>query len=96
MKMKKICSFCQTAIEVGDLIGRTDVCPKCDHNLHSCMQCRFYDENAHHQCREPQAEWVSNKEKANFCDYFELGREKVEPKPKNDARSKLEALFKKT
>lgn len=91
--MKKNCISCGTTLEIADLIGRNDVCPKCGHNLHSCLQCRFYEENEYHQCREPQAEWVSDKEKANFCDYFEFGREKNEPKTKGDARSKLEALF---
>jgi hypothetical protein len=35
-----------------------------------CFNCKFYDREAHHQCREPQAEWVRYKEKANFCSYF--------------------------
>jgi len=51
--------------------------------------------SAYHRCREPQAEWVSDKEQANFCDYFEFGREDGRPKEKDDARTRLEALFKK-
>lgn len=37
------------------------------------MNCKFYDKNAHHECREPQAELVKDKKMANFCGYFTLG-----------------------
>jgi hypothetical protein len=30
----------------------------------------FYDRAAPKQCREPAAELVNNKERANYCDYF--------------------------
>lgn len=34
------------------------------------MNCGNYDPSAHNKCREPLAEWVSDREKANFCDLF--------------------------
>ncbi len=93
--MEKKCSLCGQILELTDAVGRSDVCPKCNRDLHSCLQCRFYDDKAYHQCREPQAEWVSDKEKGNFCDYFELGKDAVKVKKEENARSRLEALFKK-
>jgi len=93
--MERTCFFCGAAVEAGDRTGRRDVCSGCGRDLHSCMQCRFYDETAYHRCREPQAEWVSDKESANFCDYFEFGREKINSQAKESAKSRLEGLFKK-
>ncbi len=93
--MEKKCVFCGKAIETKERIGRRDSCPSCGRDLHSCLQCRFYDVSAYHQCAEPQSEWVSDKEKGNFCDYFEFGKKKEEKSRPEDARSKLEALFKK-
>lgn len=92
--MEKKCFFCGQIIELTDIVGRRDVCPKCKRDLHCCRQCRFYEEAAYHQCREPQADWVSDKEKGNFCDYFEFGKE-VKKEKEQDARTKLEGLFKK-
>jgi hypothetical protein len=66
--------------------------------LHCCRNCRFYDVNAHHQCREPQADFVPDKEMGNFCDYFEaavLGAAISGSDRAEQARKKLEALFKK-
>jgi hypothetical protein len=93
--MEKQCSFCGRHIDTSNRIGRNDSCPKCRRDLHACLQCRFYDENAYHQCLEPQAEWVSDKEKTNFCDYFEFGRNGSNEKAKEDVKTKLDALFRK-
>jgi len=52
--------------------SRQDTCPRCNAYVRCCRNCRFYDQYAHNSCREPQAEWVQDKEQANFCEYFEL------------------------
>ncbi|MBI2345458.1 MAG: hypothetical protein HYV03_00910 [Deltaproteobacteria bacterium] len=96
--MGPACAFCGAALEREREIGRRDVCPACRRDLHCCLQCRFYDRNVHHECREPQAEYVKEKEVANFCDYFELyGRLRGTPTedPKAKVKRALEALFKK-
>lgn len=90
------CAFCQKKIELSEKPGRCDLCPHCDRDLHCCFQCLFYDANAHHECREPQADIVLEKDKANFCDYFIFDPQiQVKTEDKNAARAKLEALFKK-
>jgi hypothetical protein len=61
------------------------------------VQCRFYDRHAHNQCREPNAEWVTDRERRNFCDYFSFnpaasaGAKAVDRA--KTARSKLDQLF---
>jgi len=52
----------------------------------------------HNQCRETQAEWVADKEKANFCDYFVFSARAAAPAGTGAeaARKKFDDLFKKT
>lgn len=93
-----ICYHCGTEIHLERRPSRQEVCPNCSAYLHCCRNCTFYDPGAHNQCREPQADWIQDKEAANFCDYFEAA---VAVKPSGsatrqmDARKKLENLFKK-
>ena len=42
----------------------------CHAHLHVCKQCEFFDPQRANQCREPVAEFVQDKERANFCGYF--------------------------
>jgi hypothetical protein len=51
-------------------IGFRDCCDRCGSDLHVCLNCHFYDDGAHHECRETSAEWVRNKERSNVCEYF--------------------------
>jgi len=91
------CFNCGTEIELDRKVFRQDVCPNCDIYLHCCLNCRFYDKLAAHECKESQARWVRDKEAANFCDYFEPGQvvaKRITPK-QDDARQKLDELFKK-
>jgi hypothetical protein len=68
--MRIACRACGAEVGVLERIGRRDGCPSCGVDLHSCRQCRFYDVAAYNACREPQAERVVDKERANFCDWF--------------------------
>ena len=75
-----------------------EVCPHCLSDVHCCLNCTFYDKTAHNQCKEPQAEWVPHKDKANFCDFFTL-RQAQDPANRAqeaaEARQQLDKLFKK-
>ena len=51
-------------------MGFQDVCEGCGSYLHCCLNCRFYDEHAHNHCAEPQAEYVSDPNGMNRCEYF--------------------------
>jgi hypothetical protein len=94
-----LCAKCRNPYEVKDRIGRKDTCPKCDADLHTCLNCRHYNPRAHNECNETQAEWVREKDRSNFCDYFEPSRGAGAGPPstarQNDARARFEDLFKK-
>ncbi|HET9950201.1 MAG TPA: hypothetical protein VFS09_00255 [Candidatus Eisenbacteria bacterium] len=91
------CYFCGGALDAGMRIVRDSECPSCRRDLHACVQCRHYDPHAHNKCREPQAEWVTDRERRNFCDYFKLdpaGRPGATKGRADSARQKLNDLFK--
>jgi hypothetical protein len=91
------CFHCGQPVELKDRLGFHAACPRCDRSLHVCLNCELYDPTFNNQCREPQAERVVDKERANFCEYFipRTTRESRNSSSANDARTKLEALFKK-
>ena len=90
------CYRCRHEIVIKDRIGRRDTCPGCEVDLHCCRNCALYDTRYAHACREPQAELVTDKEAANFCDYFTFRIAQAQPaSAATDARARLEALFKK-
>lgn len=94
------CWKCGTKIEQvsgAHKVLRTDSCSKCDTDLHVCKNCRHYDPQYHNDCRETQAEWVNDKERANHCEYFEPGsRSGPAPSAKSSAdqvKSAFDKLF---
>ena len=92
------CYKCGNEVVIDKRPWRTSTCPKCEAYLHCCLNCRFYEKNAHNECREPEAKWVRDKEIANFCDYFEANMNLKEVPlgiRRDDALKKLDALFKK-
>jgi hypothetical protein len=49
-------------------MSRNEACITCTADQHVCKMCLYYDGRG--GCNEDQAEDVSDKERANFCDYF--------------------------
>jgi len=93
-----ICFSCKTEIALGHPPGRRDECPKCGADLHVCRNCRHYDSAAYNECREPSAEVVREKERSNFCDFFQPADPRgagATVDRQKDLRSAAEALFKK-
>jgi len=92
------CYFCGTSVDPKMRIVRDSECPSCGRDLHACVQCRHFDRNAHNMCREPQAEWVTDRDRRNFCEYFSLnpapGKGSAGKDRASSARSKLDQLFK--
>ena len=91
-----ICAGCGAALGRPERVGRRETCPQCGGDLRTCRQCRFYDRAAANACREPQAERVADKARANFCDYFALAAEATrasDAASPSDARAALERLF---
>lgn len=91
------CFSCSTELILAHPPGRRDECPKCGADLHVCRNCRHYDANAYNECREPVAEVVREKERANFCDHFVAGSGQSSSlgDRQKDLRAAAEALFKK-
>lgn len=89
------CWSCSDVIET-DGVYRSDHCAKCGQDLKVCKACRHYDANASNECREPAAEYVYEKTRANYCGYYEPRQDRIEVVDEvADARAKLDALFKK-
>lgn len=91
--MSATCHRCGRVIDRIERIGRRDACLGCGAELRCCRNCRFYDPGSHNQCREPQAERQVEKERANFCEYFSVGATGGVAAAGAEARSTLEALF---
>lgn len=90
------CALCHREVDIGDKVYFRDECPHCRGDLHICLNCEFYDPHAAKGCREPNAELVSNKDRANYCDYFRPGGSyKAAGSTADDAKKQLDALFKK-
>jgi hypothetical protein len=76
-------------------LSRTDSCRACRAEIHVCRMCRFYDTGKAKSCAEPVADEVHDKERANFCGYFEPaeGRFKSKAAGGDMEKDALEALF---
>lgn len=94
----KACHACRKELSLGREVGRTDECPHCRADLRCCLNCKFYDRSAPKQCREPIAELVREKDKANYCDLFVFSETGTAGSPVPDTeitRKALDDLFKK-
>lgn len=76
-------------------LGRRAECPACHADLHVCRLCRHHDAGKARQCREPMAEEVKDKTRANFCEWFQPGARAFQASSsgKANALDALEALF---
>lgn len=92
-----ICWKCGASLDELPLpLGRLYECPSCNTYLHVCRMCEFYDPSVSRSCREPVAEEVTEKERANFCGYFRAKPHAFNPGDETAARASragLEALF---
>lgn len=87
------CFHCKGELDGSSKPARGDECPKCGSAVKVCLNCRFYDRGAYNDCREPSAERVVEKDRANFCEFFEFGRPGQDG-PNDDPLKKLRELFK--
>ena len=91
---KIICHKCKHSWEFEPPMGRRDECPSCGLDSRVCLNCRFYDRSAYHECREEQAEWVKEKNSGNFCGFFDATSSERGVDPSTlSALSKLDQLF---
>jgi len=76
-------------------LARHEECPHCQAQLHVCRMCVFFDTAVAQQCREPVADPVSDKQRANFCGYFQINPHAFTASSDQTTESarKLDALF---
>ena len=77
-------------------MSRRAVCRACNAELHVCHMCEYYDSRVAGSCREDRAEDVSDKKRANFCDFFKPRPNAYRPRDTEAtkvARTELDALF---
>ncbi len=97
MSHSAVCWHCGASLSQLTLpLSRFDICKQCRAELHVCRQCRFHDDTVAKQCREPVAEEVRDKQRANYCDYFVIRHDAWRPVATGavqQARTQLDALF---
>jgi hypothetical protein len=92
------CFACNADLDLasGERIGFRDSCDRCSADLHACKNCAHHDPSAYNECRESSAERVSDRARANRCDYFAISDRPGESGGASKGEiSELEALFKK-
>jgi hypothetical protein len=90
------CWKCASALtEIFLPLARLTECPSCHAQLHVCRMCVFFDPAAAQQCREPVADAVADKQRANFCGYFQLATQPLSSASgqADVSRRQLDALF---
>ncbi len=93
------CFACNATLELaaGERVGFRDTCESCATDLHVCRNCAHHEPSAYNECRESNAEWVSDRDRANRCEYFRPGDQAGSGGSSGRAneRADLDALFKK-
>lgn len=76
--------------------SRYEECNYCKADLHACLACKNYSSSVSDGCNEDRADFILDKDKANFCDYFRANPksyQKQDNSEANQARAKLAELF---
>lgn len=93
------CHACGAGLRYDGTLARSERCRPCGADLRCCRSCRHYDPSHYNECREPSAERVLEKDRANFCDYFAPAAARDAAAAGDDAGSStlsdLERLFRK-
>ena len=64
------CHHCG-AVTAKERVEFRALCDGCGAYVHVCLNCAHYDRQAYHECRaSATVEYVSDKEKSNFCEEF--------------------------
>ena len=87
------CSNCGRELSIDGKVSRGDTCPYCHAYLRSCLNCVFYAPGYHNDCKETQADLVTDKRVANFCEYFKY-REGPPVKTKKRSSESAKDAFK--
>ena len=70
--MTRHCFQCGREWTLSTQPGRRDQCEDCNTDYRCCRNCVHFDRSVAHQCRERRAQPVQEKDRANYCEYFEF------------------------
>ena len=91
--MQGTCWNCGQRLQERDY-ARESTCPGCGRPTHVCRNCRFLDKTRPNACAEPMADPVSDKNRPNFCGYFEAAaHNSVTATPDEALRQAADDLF---
>ena len=97
------CANCSAVVETLAGVAFTDQCKKCNSDLHSCKNCRFFDPGARFECQKPIEARIAKKADRNMCMQFavKVSVEKQQPQMEvkketvSSGRKAFDDLFKK-
>ena len=67
-----LCWNCGRTTGIEGRVTRSDSCPHCLADLRCCRGCRHFQPLRRFQCKESVETNIVNKEKNNFCDFFQM------------------------
>jgi len=68
--MDNFCWHCKNKLSLENKIGFKETCIHCGYDLHVCKNCYHYSPGKPNDCAYPNTEYVSDREKYNFCEEF--------------------------
>ncbi|MFT6898641.1 MAG: hypothetical protein ACJA13_003065 [Paraglaciecola sp.] len=77
-------------------MSRREECSQCHCDQHVCKMCVYYDSASRISCLEEHAEYIADRERANFCDYFSPSNAAFNASARQkqqQAKARLAALF---
>ena len=90
-----LCFSCGKKMVFSLSVQRRDECEHCGADVKVCLNCQFYDKGSYNECKESSADVVQEKDRANFCDYFVIGKGSTKNYEADTLKMAAEALFKK-
>ena len=96
--MTKHCYNCGKEWSLDGQPGRSESCHNCNEDLRICLNCIFYDSSVAHQCKERRAEPIMEKNRSNFCEFFDFlmrdwGGKEIETSSSKTAKEAFQKLF---
>jgi len=95
-----LCWNCGKPTGITGRVARSDSCESCLADLRCCRGCRHFDPTRRAQCRETVEAPIKDKEKNNFCDFFQMrnvikgpGGISTQTDSKDDRRKGFDDLF---
>ncbi|MGH7745830.1 MAG: hypothetical protein ACREQ5_13770 [Candidatus Dormibacteria bacterium] len=92
-----VCWKCGSPLkDVPMPLSRLSECLACRAELHVCRQCDFYDPHKAESCAEERADPPKDKQRANFCEYFQPRADAFQLRDHSTAdkaKTELEKLF---